>query len=502
MKWTGRATWLLLSLPAILLVVACTQASPTVTSEPQPTATVTSPPLQSAVAATATIPPSPEPEASATDSLPEATAGPAANEDEPGPFPEPLARVSLAPVEAQLDDLLLDSNAGRLYVTDTSGQLHILDAATYQEIAKLGAAGELTLDPDRNRLYVSPEHADSELIVVDTEGLTVMGTISPGGRVALDSRRDRLYIGNPASFVIEEDARGVRVYDAETLIKIDTVAQPGIPVYNELRDELHIVDYTAHIVDPDTLTVTGDLIPEITEQPLARCNGCLAATDAHFFPDRELLVVEVTILSAGKGPGTEPPPRFFDAATLDEITDLSETPPVERGCQHRLILAEPVDGRVYRGEHYNRYISYNNLLVSDLAGSLLTWRDGLGLGVTNPSTGQMYILHGEDMRVLDLAALAPAGTLPLSCIHTLDVEQGRIYAFVEGDLIVLYTDGVTESTNLQNEEFGEQRLIQFISEQHTLPATDLITRIKDAAMSFAGEAPQFDDFTLMLVKIT
>jgi sigma-B regulation protein RsbU (phosphoserine phosphatase) len=93
-----------------------------------------------------------------------------------------------------------------------------------------------------------------------------------------------------------------------------------------------------------------------------------------------------------------------------------------------------------------------------------------------------------------------ADGIALGVMDDIELEEKEI-TLEQDDLLVLYTDGVTEATNLQDEEFGEQRLIQFISEHHTVAASELITRITDEAMSFAGEAPQFDDFTLMIVKI-
>ncbi|HFD38973.1 MAG TPA: hypothetical protein ENJ31_03870, partial [Anaerolineae bacterium] len=299
----------------------------------------------------------------------------------------------------------------------------------------------LTLDAAHQRLYASPPYDEGQVTIVDTASLTVLGDVSPNGFVALDSTRNRFYVGNRMYAATPEDAPGIRVYDSATLEQVGEIPQPGIPVYNPLRDELHIVGYTVYRADPETLQVTGDLLPEITAQPLPWCNGCRAATNAHVYPDRNLLIVEVTTLSAGKGPGTLPPPRFFDATSLEELTDLARLPAVERGCGDRLILAEPVQGRVYRGERYSRYVFYNNLLVYDLEGRLLTWRDGLPLGVTNPNTGQMYLPHGDDVLVLDLATLSPVGSLPPVCIHTLDAEAGRIYALSSQALVVFSQQG-------------------------------------------------------------
>jgi len=93
-----------------------------------------------------------------------------------------------------------------------------------------------------------------------------------------------------------------------------------------------------------------------------------------------------------------------------------------------------------------------------------------------------------------------ADGIALGVLDDIELEEKETF-LEEGDVIVLYTDGVTEAMNVENEEFGEERLIRLISENHTLSANDLICKIKDVVMEFAGEAPQHDDFTLMIVKM-
>jgi sigma-B regulation protein RsbU (phosphoserine phosphatase) len=69
-----------------------------------------------------------------------------------------------------------------------------------------------------------------------------------------------------------------------------------------------------------------------------------------------------------------------------------------------------------------------------------------------------------------------------------------------GDLLVLYTDGITEAINDREEMFSEERLRQVIDECRTLPASEMIAAILQAVESFCGDAPQFDDMTLMVLK--
>ncbi len=68
------------------------------------------------------------------------------------------------------------------------------------------------------------------------------------------------------------------------------------------------------------------------------------------------------------------------------------------------------------------------------------------------------------------------------------------------DIAVLYTDGVTESINASVEMFGEERLKAVIRSHAKLSAKGLIEKILEAVTSFAGDEPQFDDITLMVIK--
>ncbi|HEX7364100.1 MAG TPA: SpoIIE family protein phosphatase [Dehalococcoidia bacterium] len=70
------------------------------------------------------------------------------------------------------------------------------------------------------------------------------------------------------------------------------------------------------------------------------------------------------------------------------------------------------------------------------------------------------------------------------------------------DVVVFYTDGITEAVNAKNEQFGEKRLIETITKNADLPVKDLITMVKDEVFTFAQGQPQFDDFTLVLLKAT
>ena len=70
-----------------------------------------------------------------------------------------------------------------------------------------------------------------------------------------------------------------------------------------------------------------------------------------------------------------------------------------------------------------------------------------------------------------------------------------------GDLLVFYTDGVTEAENGEGAIFGEERLSAVIEAAAGRPAGAVAEAIRDAVMSFAGEAPQFDDITVVVLRV-
>ena len=70
-----------------------------------------------------------------------------------------------------------------------------------------------------------------------------------------------------------------------------------------------------------------------------------------------------------------------------------------------------------------------------------------------------------------------------------------------GDLFLLYTDGVSEAMNVDGDYFGDGRLVD-LAEQHADMACDeLRERILREVHAFAGDAPQHDDMTMVLLKI-
>jgi len=80
------------------------------------------------------------------------------------------------------------------------------------------------------------------------------------------------------------------------------------------------------------------------------------------------------------------------------------------------------------------------------------------------------------------------------------LEEHRV-ELARGDVIVLYTDGITEAMNARSDLFGDARLGRIIAEHGHLEAADLRERILREIEAFVGHADQHDDMTMILMKV-
>ncbi|MEW6321378.1 MAG: SpoIIE family protein phosphatase [Acidobacteriota bacterium] len=69
-----------------------------------------------------------------------------------------------------------------------------------------------------------------------------------------------------------------------------------------------------------------------------------------------------------------------------------------------------------------------------------------------------------------------------------------------GDVLVIYSDGVTEAMNVREEEFGTDRLVAVLAEHHRADAGTILEHLVGAVREFSRGAPQHDDVTALVVK--
>jgi len=92
------------------------------------------------------------------------------------------------------------------------------------------------------------------------------------------------------------------------------------------------------------------------------------------------------------------------------------------------------------------------------------------------------------------------GGLVIGALADVGYEAGAV-DLVPGDLLIAYTDGITEAFDARDQEFGEERLRQVALACRDLPAAAVAERIVDAVHAFVGDAPQHDDITLVVARV-
>ncbi len=78
--------------------------------------------------------------------------------------------------------------------------------------------------------------------------------------------------------------------------------------------------------------------------------------------------------------------------------------------------------------------------------------------------------------------------------------QAGTFQLDEGDKIFQYTDGVTEATNANNELYGMDRLTAILNKVKDKTPYEILPAVKEDIDKFVGEAPQFDDITMLSVE--
>jgi len=70
-----------------------------------------------------------------------------------------------------------------------------------------------------------------------------------------------------------------------------------------------------------------------------------------------------------------------------------------------------------------------------------------------------------------------------------------------GDMLYVYTDGVAEATNSENELFGTERMLDALNNAPSEDCKDVIHSVLDGVEAFVAEAPQFDDITMLCLRL-
>ena len=127
-------------------------------------------------------------------------------------------------------------------------------------------------------------------------------------------------------------------------------------------------------------------------------------------------------------------------------------------------------------------------------------------GELDPQTGVLTYSNGGHNAPMLVRASADVerldtGGLPIGMMQGVSYQEASI-TFERGDVLVIYSDGITESINEREEEFDEDRLIEVVKNNLGRSASGIRDRIDEALSRFVGTTAPVDDMTLMIIKRT
>jgi serine phosphatase RsbU (regulator of sigma subunit) len=133
----------------------------------------------------------------------------------------------------------------------------------------------------------------------------------------------------------------------------------------------------------------------------------------------------------------------------------------------------------------NRFITFFFAVMDATTGKVSFANAGHNPPIVVRTSGAAEMLEGGGP-VLGILPIAPYGEM-----HT---ELGS------GDLLLLYSDGVTEATNKNYDEYGEDRLIEVLKQNREKAAPEIVQAVTRSLAEFTAGAPQADDITLLVAK--
>jgi len=135
----------------------------------------------------------------------------------------------------------------------------------------------------------------------------------------------------------------------------------------------------------------------------------------------------------------------------------------------------------------NRFITFFVTVANPVTGEIAFSNAGHNPPIVVRASGDVEMLEGGGPVL---------GILPIARYSEQHARLGK------GDLLVIYSDGVTEANNVAEEEYGEDRLTEVLKQHRAGSADAILKAVTESVNAFSAGAPQADDITLIVAKRT
>jgi sigma-B regulation protein RsbU (phosphoserine phosphatase) len=153
-------------------------------------------------------------------------------------------------------------------------------------------------------------------------------------------------------------------------------------------------------------------------------------------------------------------------------------------------LAAKMNRFLYRSTRSNSYATFFYAQLDE---------PGRQLRYVNAGHNPPYLLRLADNPAAAIEELSIGGTI-IGMFPHVNYEEATV-DLRSGDVLVVFTDGVTEALNPREEEFGEERLKDLLRRVAHLSVNELCARISQELKNWIEDAAQYDDLTFIVMKV-
>jgi serine phosphatase RsbU (regulator of sigma subunit) len=284
--------------------------------------------------------------------------------------------------------------------------------------------------------------------------------------------------------------------NAQTILRkaIDEYTQMGVGRYPELaQDRLKIIQRKLHAQTLDHEKLTREL------KKARQVQESLLPENPPKLPGWDLAML--------LEPAHETSGDFYDYLVLpDGNLGLVIADVTDKGTSAALFMALSRSlWRTFAANHPSEpeqtIADTNQRILADTHGGLFIT---VLYAILNPENGEFTYCNAGHLPALILRAQdgsleeLPLTGMPLGVFEEAKWDKASV-KIEPGDALLLYTDGVTEAQNKEEEFFGAERLRQVLSEQRGKNAEEILASIREKLSTWVGEADQFDDITMIVV---
>ena len=219
------------------------------------------------------------------------------------------------------------------------------------------------------------------------------------------------------------------------------------------------------------------------------------------FPDRKEFSIFASMIAAKEVGGD-----FFDFFMIDnerlgfvigDVSGKGVTAAIFMAVSRTLIRATGIKG--ISSEECMSYV--NRLLCNESVSCMFVT---VFYGILNTTSGEVeYVNAGHNPPYIlskkEISKVEMTGDPILGCLEEFNYHSKKVQ-LNPGDLLFLFTDGVTEAFNIHEELYGETRLEGFLQAHLAHPLEEVVKESNQEVFDFSTGVPQSDDITLLAIR--